>query len=273
MKNIYLLLLLVPLVFGCQKKINGSSETTFQESVRSITKSLSQEKAKEFEQATLLIYSNQIDFAKVFSTLFSGEKIDSNAASIIPVYKALHGKSADEVISMAKKIQEEIDLKNKQQAKIEIDELYASRDKSLKDLLELSKMQVLKSRFFLREGYLGKEPIIDLIIKNGTSSSISRVFFKSKLASPNRAVPWFKEDFNYIIPGGLEPNEEKSIFLSPNEFTGNWKVDAPKDAVFTVQVVEVYGADEKSLYASNFSDENKERLEALLKSYPEYRKN
>ena len=25
--------------------------------------------------------------------------------------------------------------------------------------------------------------------------------------SPGRSVPWLKEDFNYTIPGGLEPGE------------------------------------------------------------------
>ncbi len=162
---------------------------------------------------------------------------------------------------------------NKQEAKSEIDDLYASRDQSIKDLLELSKVQVLKSRFYMREGILGDEPIIDLKIKNGSTSPIATLFFKSTLTSTNRSVPWFKEDFNYTIPGGIEPNEEQSIILVPNEFTGNWKVDAPKDAIFTVQVVKVLGVDEKSLYASNFSDEDKKRLETLLKSYPEFIKN
>ena len=102
---------------------------------------------------------------------------------------------------------------------------------------------------------------------------LSRAYFTGTLASPNRSVPWIKDDFNYEISGGLEPGEEVTWYLAPNMFSDWGKVDAPKDAVFTVEVTQLDGPDEEEMYSvNNFGEDEQERLEELLADYPEFKK-
>ncbi len=85
------------------------------------------------------------------------------------------------------------------------------------------------------------------------------------LASPGRSVPWLKEDFNYSIPGGLEPGELADWTLVPNSFGAWGTVKAPKDAILTVEVVRLDGPNGKTLFDSKFDESKVERLTALKK--------
>ena len=115
---------------------------------------------------------------------------------------------------------------------------------------------------------MGKQPIIELTVKNGTSEAVSRAYFEGTLASPKRSVPWHKDTFNYGISGGLEPGEEASWSLAPNMFSDWGKIDAPKDAVFTVTVEQLDGPDGEPIYSTRaFSEHDQERLDELKKEY------
>jgi hypothetical protein len=94
---------------------------------------------------------------------------------------------------------------------------------------------------------------------------VKRAHFVATLASPGRSVPWLKDDFSYEISGGLEPGESAEWHLAPNMFSDWGKVDAPADAVLTVQTVKLEGANGEILDGS-FSDEDQKRLDALKKS-------
>ena len=139
----------------------------------------------------------------------------------------------------------------------------------------LSKFKVKRSRFYKRKGKYDiiKKPIIELTVMNGTNESVSRAYFTGTLASPGRTIPWIKDDFNYEISGGIESGEEVTWYLAPNTFSDWGDVDAPKDAVLTVEVTELDGANGNELYSTNnFGEDEMERLEELLKSYPEFSK-
>jgi hypothetical protein len=145
-----------------------------------------------------------------------------------------------------------------------------------KDKTMLAKFEVKRSRFYKRKQgtyYVTEEPIIELTVMNGTDKAVSRAYFTGTLASPNRSVPWIKDDFNYEISGGLEPGEEVTWYLAPNMFSDWGEVDAPKDAVLTVEVKQLDGPDGEEMYSvNNFGEDEQERLEELLANYPEFKK-
>lgn len=92
-------------------------------------------------------------------------------------------------------------------------------------------------------------------------------YFKAKLTSPGRSIPWVEADFNYTIPGGLEPKETATWKLSPNMFS-EW-AKAPNDRtdlVLVTELVRLNGADGKSLYDSAFSERKQKRVEVLQAS-------
>jgi hypothetical protein len=113
----------------------------------------------------------------------------------------------------------------------------------------LSKVEVLKSRFYVdHSNEFMAQPVISITVKNSTPTPLKRIYFVGTLASPKRAIPWVKESFNYEMPGGLEPGETGNWNLEPNALS-EWKkgTEAPKDAVFTVEVVRIDGADGKPI--------------------------
>jgi hypothetical protein len=254
---------------SCAKKIDGSSEEAMRSSIDDIKKSLDDTEKEKFEESMKLIMFQGLDFAQLMR-----EGGAEEAAS--DMKSKLDGKTADDIIAEGDKIKIEIERKKKEQAKGEIEELYEKMDRAEKDKQLLADFQVKRSRFYKRKNgtyYVTAEPIIELTVFNGTDKAISRAHFAGTLASPKRSVPWVKEDFSYAIPGGLEPGEEATWRLAPNMFSDWGKVDAPKDAVLTVEVKRLDGPDGEELYSiDHFGKQEQERLEALLADYPEFKK-
>ncbi len=269
MKKVTLLLgVIAILLSSCSKKIDGSSEEAMKSSIEEIKKSLDDEKKEKFEESMKLIMFQGLDFGKLIQEGGAEETVSDMKSK-------LDGKTADDIIAEGEKIQAEIERKKKEQAKGEIEELYQKMEQVDQDKQMLAKFKVKRSRFYKRKKgtyYVTEEPIIELTVMNGTDKAVSRAYFTGTLASPKRSVPWLKDDFNYEISGGLEPGEEVTWYLAPNMFSDWWKVDAPKDAVLTVDVTQLDGPNGEEMYSvNNFGEDEQERLEELLTDYPEFK--
>ncbi|NBC05859.1 MAG: hypothetical protein GVY26_01545 [Bacteroidetes bacterium] len=237
-------------------------------SIDAMKESLPAEQQAEFEQALQLIAMDGMNLGD----LMQGEK---GAEQIIQRYaEDLDGLTAEEVIAKGEAIEAEQARKKKAQAQLEIEELYQKKTEAEQQRQQLQAFEVQKSRFYKRKDYFGSlEPIIELTVKNGTDTAISRAYFKGTLASPERAVPWLADNFNYEISGGLEPGETTTWKLAPNQFSDWGTVDAPKDAILTVEVLRLDGPDGEELYSALiFGKEEEERLMELLKDYPEFKR-
>ena len=177
------------------------------------------------------------------------------------------GKQLKKLFLNLRKLKKERKKAERQQVLSEIDELEKKQIKAQKDKDELSKFQIIRSRFYKKElEFIGGQPIIELTVKNGTQYPISRAYFKGILATPGRSIPWLKDDFNYSIPGGLEPGEEATWELWQNMFSRWGHVEMHDDAIFTVEVEQLDGADNKTLFSiKDFSERDMERLAELKK--------
>lgn len=269
-KETIILGFIIILISSCVKKIDGSSEESLKSSIEEIKSSLSDDKKDKFEESMELIVLHGLDFSEIREEDWSIKESASN------IMAQLDGKTADDIIEEGERIQTEIERRKKEQAKIEIEELYNKMKQAENDKSMLKKFEVKRSRYYTRKSgtyYITIEPIIELTVLNGTDKAVSRAYFTGTLASPNRSVPWLIEDFNYQISGGLEPNEEVNWRLAPNRY-GKWgDVEAPQDAVLTVEVKRLDGPDGEEMYSiDNFGEIEQQRLEALLSNYPEFRK-
>jgi hypothetical protein len=270
MKKVTLFLgVIAILLSSCAKKIDGSSEEAMKSSIEEIKKSLDDEKMDKFEESMKLIMFHGVDFGKLI-------KEGGAEKSVSDMKSKLDGKTADDVIAEGEKIQAEIERKKKEQARGEIEELYQKMEQAEKDKEMLAKFEVKRSRFYKKKKgtyNVTEEPVIELTVMNGTDKAVSRAYFTGTLASPNRSVPWIKEDFNYEISGGLEPGEGVTWHLVPSMFSDWGEVDAPKDAILTVDVNQLDGPDGEEMYSvNNFGEDEQERLEELLADYPELKK-
>ena len=259
MKRLAIALAIAILPTGCAAPtLDTTDETTTKESMQRIRDSLSEEDEKRLEEAMQVVTFSSLDFAAAMR----GEELDQMAA-----LKDLNGRTAEEIIAEADRITVERERKQREQALKELTELEEKKSKADAARTELAKFEVQESRFSIRKTQFSLDPAIRLKVHNGTEHPVSRAYFQGTLATPGRAVPWLKEDFNYRISGGLEPGETATWNLDPG-YGGGWRqVEERADMVFTVEVVRLDGADDEFLYDATFSDEDQARLEALKEQY------
>ena len=247
---------------GCSKPtIDASSDESMKASAQKVRESLPEAKRADFDEAIRILAFSQIDLAAIMAGGASSASIEAKMKGV------LDGKTAEEVIAQAAQVKAERQAREREQALAEIQELEKKRVDAEKSREELKKFAVLRSRFhFQEQRFMGKQPIIEITVKNDTNSPVSRAYFNGVIASPNRSVPWLKDDFNYSIKGGLEPGEEASWSLAPNMFSDWGKVEAPADAVFTVTVERLDGPDGETLFSTRGFDEDDTKRLAELKS-------
>ena len=260
------------LLSSCRPKIDGSSEEAMTISVAEIKQSLDEEKKAEFEQALGVVLMGGMDFGKAMQAAFRGEEYDADAV-MDSLRNSLNGLSADDIIARAEAIEAERRTKEKAAAKEELDELIAKRSAAEAAAAQLSLFKVSDTRFFKRQKgtyIITEQPIIEMTVTNGTDVAVSHAYFTGTLQSPGRSVPWLKEDFNYGISGGLEPGESVTWSLAPNMYSEWGEVDAPADAVLSIETVRLDGPDGESAFdATQFRERDAERMEEILTEYPD----
>lgn len=264
-KQLLNFIMAIVIATGCSKPtVDTSSDETMKSSIAKVRESLPVEKRAEFDEALSIIAFSEIDLKNLFASGAAGVNVTE-----AKVKQSLHGKTGDEIIAQAAQIKKEREEKERVQALAEIKELEEKQLKAQSAKAELAKFQVIRSRFYKRkQEFIGEQPIIELTVKNGTQHPVSRAYFKGTLASPGRAVPWLREDFNYEISGGLEPGEAATWNLAPNMFSEWGRVQPPSDAILTVEVEQLDGPDGKALFSSReFSDDDAKRLAELKQRY------
>lgn len=263
--SVLLVLFVAIALFGCgDPKIDTTSDELMKASIEKVRQSLPQGKKDDFDEAMNFLLFDTLDFKELFS---DGATEAGKTAS--QVKDVLNGKSGIGVIAAASRIKKEIEEEKKVQALSEIKELEGKRSKAEADRTELAKFEVLRSRYYKRtEEIIGTKPIIELTVKNGTDRVVSRASFKGTLASPYKPEPWVQEEFNYQIAAGIQPGQKANWSLAPNIFSKWGTVKVPKDAILTVEVLQVEGPDGEVLFSTKaFSEEDAQRLQELKETY------
>ena len=263
----FLMLGIMPILQGCDAPVvDGTSINNFVDSMKIVRDSLKVEKQDEFNESIKIILGSALmsSFQQAMSSGIANKNEDIYLSKF-------DGKNANQIIDEAKNILLIRKRNEKEQALIEIKELKVQKAEYLIAQEELKKFRVIKSQLLRKKSrneYLEDQTIIDITVKNGTNQAISLVSFEGTLASPNRSVPWHKESFSYKISGGLEPAESANWWLEPNILSDWKKVNYPSDAIFTVVVTDLVGADGNSLYSLNsFTDKHMQRLKELQEEY------
>ena len=256
-------------IVGCDKllpepTIDTSTDESIRQSSQKVRESLPEAERAEFDEAIQLLAFSKINLKDIFTEGAAGAGNLENKMK-----ESLNGKTASEIIAEAERIKIEREARQRQQALDEIKELELMKSNAESSKEKLKNFIVIRSRFFQEEQqYRVKQQIIAITVKNGTNEAVSRAYFEGVLASPRRSVPWHKDTFNYSISGGLEPGEEQSWRLAPNMFSDWGQIEVPSDAVFTVTVERIDGADGSALYSTTeFTERDRKRLEELKEKY------
>ncbi|MEI8664950.1 hypothetical protein P4S81_08550 [Pseudoalteromonas sp. B28] len=266
MKHWSVLLIGISLLIGCgEKKIDSTTDDSLKASITSIKESLTENKKVEFEKAVKILAFSDVE--NIFQVTSNPDGIKNK------MKEKLDGKTADQIIAESNNILAARKVKEKEQAKKEIEEIKAeilSLEEKKLDAQSanenLNKFSVVRSRFYYEENLYRDEAIIELTVKNSTKHAVSRAYFDGVLVSQGRSVPWVSASFNYSIAGGLEPGEQVTWKLTPNSF-GEWG-KAPKDRddmVLTATVNRIDGADEEAIFDSSISEYDESKLIKLKK--------
>lgn len=280
---ILVLAALSTVLMGCaEPRIDTSTPESTSSSIAKVRESLPQDKRADFDSALQVVMMNQVDLGAVLFQAFASATPDVGAYQT-KFKNAINGKTGSEIIADAQRIKSDRDAKQTATAVRAKDDQKATDLAKIKlleqkrsdyqtALQQLKKFEVSRALFYENPDVWGKisnPVIIEVTVRNGTPKAISKVYFTGVLASPGRSVPWFTGDLNYSIPGGLEPGEATTWKLTPNILSDWNKVKAPADAILTVTVKEVDGADGKSLYSTAiFSESDESNLQTLKALYP-----
>lgn len=257
-----LILIAVFSLAGCgQQRIDGSSAEAAKASAEVMKEDMSDAERAAFEEALRVVVVNKA--MPGGNWLANAGKPPEQAVG--EMLGELNGLTAAELIAKADAIKAAEKKKQRDQALAEIAELRIKQDDATQAALALQSFEVTRSRFRMKDQKYGRpQPIIELSVRNGTQHAVSRAYFVGKLATPGRSVPWLVQEFNYPIPGGIEPGEKADWTLAPNMFSKWGTTEIPADAVFTVTVERLDGPDgEAVLDSSGFSQSSAKRLAEL----------
>jgi len=254
-----LLLASLQLLPGCDRRptVNThGTETEKASSIQAVKDSLPAERKDEFEEALkTLLFADVQGFADL-----------ADGAGIARRFQdRVDGLTGEEVIAEAERVRQLRADQERQRQLSEINELVQKLEAGPDD--EVSRFVVERSRFETSErSGLGRSSAIELSVRNGTGFAVSRAYFRALLVTPGREIPWAEDEFNYKIPGGLEPGERASWRLSPGAFglrsSGS---DDRLDRILVVRAVQLDGADGEPIGTKRLSDTEEARLLELLK--------
>ncbi|MDQ3606733.1 MAG: hypothetical protein M3418_11200 [Gemmatimonadota bacterium] len=238
-------------------------------SVEEVRASLPLEQRREFDGAIQLIAFDAMDVQGMMAAVFAGGEAPNPDQFATEAKARLQGKTGKQVLAMADSIRGEQETRDRTQGIAKIAELEERRQETIEARVKLQQFEVVRSRFWKERDYFGSlEPRIRLTVRNGTGHPISRAYFQGTIASPGRSVPWLVEDFNYSIRGGLEPGEEATWNLAPNQFSEWGTTNVPSEAVFTVEVTRLDGPDGEALFSTfGFDSDDQVQLDALRARY------
>jgi hypothetical protein len=252
-------------LLGCSSpKVDSSTDESLKKSLERVRGSLPEEKRADFDSAIRDLAFADLNIRDIMA---QGANQSSDALAS-KMKQRLNGKTGEQILSEATKLRETRERNEREQAIGEIAELQKKAAAATLAKQKLAGFTVSRSRLYRETRGFMTEPVIELSVKNGTQSPVSRAYFHGVVASPGRSVPWISADFNYSISGGLEPGESATWKLTPNMF-GEWGTKTPPDAILTVDVVKLDGPEGKTLYdAEGLSETEQQRLAALQKKYP-----
>ena len=296
MRNLrhYVLAIALVVLCGCSNlTIDASSNESMKQSFQKIREALPESKLEEFYQAVgeLAFHNITVRRTTVHRRLGAVGDLAFPEIKIVDLSaqgtartkdigrnlrKALNGKTVEQVIAEAQRKRAARTQRERQQALEEIRELEANRAKTESARNEIKKFEVVRSQIHMRDSEsMGKHPIIELTVRNGTSQTVFKAHFESTLTSPDRSTPWSTYFGLYFMSRGLKPGEETTWYITPIMMPDWDTMNTPKDAVFTptnvvftITFVQLDDRDGEPIYSTRqFSEYHQKRLNQLKEKY------
>lgn len=245
-----------------QNVINGNSFDDYRQSVIAIHKELSGNKQTLFAKAADY-YNAMFDWS-----VEAGKNDPEVKTRIGDIMRELNGKDADALIDTYVIVVET----NYNMAKTELEEAKKYIENANKMNEAIKGFEIMDAQFYYDESSGKPVPMIGLAVHNGTAYVIKHLYLKAKVHSKGRVIPWFEEEFNFGIQGGLKKGATADWELMTDAAAGWDKIPKRDDLEITLEVVKLITADGRELNAYPLPKQQDEYLKVLNDQIEVFRK-
>ena len=253
---------------GLDRKIDGTSERTFETSLASMKKSAQPEEVARLDEALLVLAISNVSIGFEGGILGALKKItlarspEQLADQLMPIVNGMTGR---EIIGTGQKRKK--DEAGKQLAKIEREmaQLAALREENTSTKGILAPIVILEPT--LRFNSIGpqKMSVMDFKVKNGSDVALTNLYLRGTVTESASGKVLFSDDFNYKLSAAPLMQGETKVIRLPNSTYGKWnapEIWGKENLGFTIEVVNAENLAGQRLAAS-FTRKDGERLVAL----------
>lgn len=253
---------------GLDRKIDGTSERTFETSLASMKKSAQPEEVARLDEALLVLAISNVSIGFEGGILGALKKItlarspEQLADQLMPIVNGMTGR---EIIGAGQKRKK--DEAGKQLAKIEREmaQLAALREENTSTKGILAPIVILEPT--LRFNSIGpqKMSVMDFKVKNGSDVALTNLYLRGTVTESASGKVLFSDDFNYKLSAAPLMQGETKVIRLPNSTYGKWnapEIWGKENLGFTIEVVNAENLAGQRLAAS-FTRKDGERLVAL----------
>jgi hypothetical protein len=222
---IALLMVLAACSKGLDRKINGSSESNFENSLADIKKKASAEDVAQLDQALIALAVTDVSIGYEGGILGAYRKLSTSkspeqlAATLMGI---VDGKTGREVVDMGRQRLQTEGNKQLAAGDKEIALLKQMRDENLAKRSALEGIEVMDAT--LRFSSVGPEKmsVLDFKVRNGSAGGLSHLFLRGTATEAVTGKVLASEDFNYkLSESPLLPGDSKAIRL-PQGARSKW---------------------------------------------------
>ncbi|MEM7051427.1 MAG: DUF6694 family lipoprotein [Acidobacteriota bacterium] len=256
----------LPLLLACgPPRLDMSSPQASAASVERVRSSLPASQRPDFDQALGLIAYRNLEDAE----LFARSRVESSRPFEIGVVPELDGLSGREVLETGRRLHIELSLtavegqrQRRESQRREIDRLEARRSSAESAQQHLDAFEVTHAAF--SPATAEARPRIDLVVTNGTSSTIERARFLVRLEVPGRMEAAFEGQFDYRPTEGLAAGAVGAWTIEFNRYDRWGSLEPSPGSRFAVTPIRLDTDEGRSLFRSHrFSERDARKLERL----------
>jgi hypothetical protein len=217
MKRLSLTILCCVLLSGCNSDpiFDLSSWDAYQKSLASIKSKLTNDDLRRLDVALDYMLIEDLPRSTINGV---GVVLTSNLANpdtnLIRLRPKIERRSAATVIA---------DLSIRLKADISSAE---ARLHSIENVAE--SVEIISPSYYWKSSGYSSRPVVEFAVRNGGNVPISRIYFDCFLVTPNRSIPWARQQYVQAFKGGLEPREKRNLTLPSG---GQWSDPQLKDLV------------------------------------------
>ena len=255
---------------GLDRKLDGSSEKSFESSLADMKKSAKPDEIARLDDALRVLAVTDVSIGYEGGIVGALRKISARspeqlADALMPM---VNGKTGREIIAAGSKRKQDEATRQAGKVDAEIAQLKKLREEKISTNAALAPIEVQAPT--LRFSSVGPEKmsVMDFRIRNGTEVGLSYLYLRGTVAEPASGKLLYSDDIKYkLADEPLLPGATKGLRLP---YAGHGKWNAPdiwgKDnLVFTITVVNAENLQGQKLAAA-FTHKDGERLVALEKT-------